>query len=313
MKKETKKASGQFSVLKIDQLSKNSDYLLDNSDLNTSKILKIIKKYGNIYPVIAVKNDRSDTYTIIKGQNIVKIASELNLIEVNAIVINYMNKIDSQTSSLIMSTINDNLGPLAQGALIEELLTSGNLSLTDLSKTVGKSKSWLSKRVSLKQDLSDTVKSLVQNNTLRSRTAEEIAKLPKQEQDKFAKSVIDTNMTKDLVSKLVGLYNDKSTSDEKKKRIIEDPTSINLMPETVPNKKKAININDNEEIIQYTMNNVKKITQFFELNFNKNLSKEYLDQIKLLSKYTDILNSTVLNLVESVKCPGVSPGKRLLS
>lgn len=242
-------------------------------------------------------------YTIVKGHHIVNLAKPLCIKELPSIVLNDTNSLNNKLLTLNMSIINDNIGALAQGALIEELINNCNLSLGELSKRLGKSKSWLSKRMSLKQNLSDNVKPLLHDNSLHPRTAEEIAKLPKETQEKFAYSVIKEQISKDVVTKLVRLYNDKNTSDETKKRIIDDPLSISLMPPTVPTDKREPNKPQSiDERLNIALGNVKNITSYLERLGARELSP-YWKKVELLSKHIDTLNTTLSNLIFEIGRP----------
>jgi ParB-like chromosome segregation protein Spo0J len=288
------KKNSNFSILKLNQLEFNPDLKLGVSKNVSNNIKTDMHDYGNIYPIIVGETENSNIFRIIKGQHIVDIGKKLGIKEFNSTIINDKNTRNQRLLSLKMSTINDNIGPISQGALIEQLISENNLTLAQLSGIVGNSKSWLSKRLSLKKNLSDDVKELLNNNTIHPRTAEEIAKLPMEEQNKFVLHVINNHMTKDTVGKLVKLYNDPDSSAELKEKIINSPSDVSLMDHERIKKKSAAEKTENlEGVIESSLKSIKLATSI--------ITK--IDRSKILSVEHEIncLSITAKNLIISIE------------
>jgi ParB family chromosome partitioning protein len=125
--------------------------------------------------------------------------------------------------SLLLSSLRQSPNALSEGLILRELLKAGSQTQADLAYLVGKSVSWVSKRLTLVDRLKESVVKLVASKNLSPHTAQEIARLPKEVQHDFAAKVVMDSLPKSSVEKLVSAYNTPGISDSVKKSIIENP------------------------------------------------------------------------------------------
>lgn len=292
-----KRTNNELTVLKLRQLEKNPSLVNAIPSNRYKRIKESIQDFGQIYPIIVAKTDSNALYNTIKGHVIVEISDQLGIGEVNSIIIDNLDLAQQRLLSLKMSLFNDNIGPIDQGALIEDLLTNHNMTMTKLSKFIDKSSSWISKRLSLKNKLSPTIHDLIRDNSIAPRTAEELTKLPKEEQDRFAANIVGSGLSKDIVTKLVSLYNDPNTDNELKNKIINDPLNIKLLDYEKP--KKEITYNNTDEISKTIFKCRFNIEQLIDL-INQDLDIKIFEQkikqiIKLANTLIEIINTKCEN------------------
>jgi ParB-like chromosome segregation protein Spo0J len=256
---EVRPKDGEPRALKTEQLENTPELALDFSKENYDRVKSICVKYGNIIPIIVATTNNGNMFKIIKGHYIFEIMKKLGNNVVNCIVVEQNEEINQEKLSLMVSTVNENMGAMSQGYLIQRIISAANggMTLEQLSRDVGKSKSWLSKRGSLAKNLSPEIVELVVSKTIPPRTAEEIAKLPKASQNRFASGVLKHKMSKDRVSKLVRLHNGWSASEELRERIIDSPESVNLVETEKTRSPK--HVDDNAELSKLMLEVARKI------------------------------------------------------
>jgi len=103
---------------------------------------------------------------------------------------------------------------------------------------VGRSASWVQHRIALVTTLADALQKEVVEGTLSSKKAQDIARLPLLEQEKFAAKVKLEKLSAKQVAKLVALYNRPNTDEQMKQCIINTP-SIAL---TVCSKRRSTDL-----------------------------------------------------------------------
>jgi hypothetical protein len=88
---------------------------------------------------------------------------------------------------------------------------------------LGKSKSWVSKRISLITRLHPSVQDLVSKKHLCPHSAQEIARISEDLQHDFAVKIIQGDLPKSVVETLVGAYNNPNSPESLKEQILTAP------------------------------------------------------------------------------------------
>jgi ParB-like chromosome segregation protein Spo0J len=224
-------------TLSVRQIEKSPILALGMSQKDVRKYEKVASVYGNITPAIVGMS--GNTYHLLDGQARLEACAHSGFDEMPVIVAQASGDAEQMKLALLLSTIREEGGAISEGVFIDRLITCHGVSRRELTKLLGKSKAWLSKRQSLANNLSDVVQGMVTDGTLYTRTAEEIAKIPKESQAKFAGNVVKDQLSKTEVERLVSLYRDENTSQSCRETILEDPVAV--LPETVlrrPAKRK---------------------------------------------------------------------------
>lgn len=185
---------------------------------------KSIKQYGLIMPIVTVE-DSSGHHTVLKGENELSVLKEMKVDKADVFVVSVKNKVDVNKAILLLSSMHRELNPIAEGMLLRELLSSGEYNQKQLAELLMKSESWLSKRLSLVEQLSDHVANMVITQKVCPTIAQNIARIPKPLQDTFANKICSQLVSKSKVEKLVVAFRNKESSNALRDEIINDPLS----------------------------------------------------------------------------------------
>ncbi len=207
------------------------DVSLTKNDVQ--RCVQTFKQYGILRPLV-LRRTEDGAYSIINGSCELKALRQLRVGKTDAVVIHGISAHQAHKLSLCLLSLHSSPDALSEAYLVTELLQETSMSQSDVALLVGKSISWVSKRVSLAQRLTDSVRAMVADKLLCTRTAQEIAKLPPKLQSEFATRVVSESLPKSSVERLVTTYNKLETSDSLKKQIVIDPKNA------IPHCKKIL-------------------------------------------------------------------------
>lgn len=185
---------------------------------------KSIRQYGLVTPIVTVE-DSCGRLMVLKGEKELSVLKEMNVERADVLVASIKDKADINKAILLLASIHKELNPIAEGILLKELLSSsGGYNQKQLAELLMKSESWLSKRLSLAEQLSDHVADMVVARKVCPATAQNIARIPKPLQDTFANQIYSQSVPKSKVEKLVVAFRNKSSSNALKEEIISNPS-----------------------------------------------------------------------------------------
>ncbi|WP_028308342.1 ParB/RepB/Spo0J family partition protein [Desulfitibacter alkalitolerans] len=192
---------------------------------------KSILQYGLLSPIVVMENHQGELMTLT-GENELEVLKEMDVKKADVFVTKLESKADTCKAILMLSSFKKGLNPLSEGLILRELLTSGGYTQKELGEALFKSKSWVSKRLSLAEQLNANVSEMVFKKQICPASAADIARLPNEVQHKFATEIYKKDIPKSTVERLVSAYNSKTTPESLKQQIIKDPVTAadNLHP-----------------------------------------------------------------------------------
>jgi len=208
------------------QIEKNRDLALGAPQNDIAKYEKVVEAYGNVAPAVVAAD--GGMFRLIDGYARVEACVRAGISDIPVVVAQIGAGADGIKLSLLLSASREQGSPISEGAMIEKLTNEYGHTLRELSKMTGRSKSWLSKRQTMARNLSQPLKDMILSGAVCARTAEEIAKLPADEQAMFASHVVKDGLSKDEVHGLVRQYRSPDASLEFRRRIIESPATLSL-------------------------------------------------------------------------------------
>lgn len=211
-------------TLKVGQIEKNPILALGTNGKDIEKYERVIKVYGNVAP--AIVGQSGNAYRILAGQARLEACAHNGIQEMPVIVAEINSEDEQMKLALLLSTVREEGGPLSEGAFIDALITQYGVTRRELMVLLKKSKSWISKRQSLALKLSEEVKGMVKDGVICARTAEEIARLPREVQVPFACKAVRDSLNKTNVGQLVSLYMREDSGDALRKAILHTPLSV---------------------------------------------------------------------------------------
>jgi ParB family chromosome partitioning protein len=237
----------QFRKINISSISNNKHLGVSIQEQDIDRCIKTMRNYGLITPIVVGKIG-GECEIILSGQCEVNALREMKVTETDAIMIDCVDNSEANKISLLISSLRQQPSAVAEGLLISDMVTSKNFKQKDIAHLIGKSESWVAKRISLVQKLSKPVIDMVINKHLCSRTAEEIARLPQEVQASFAHKTVTFNIPKSKVEQLVIMYNNPSVSPSIKNIILENPqNTANILIKKVKKNTAKFQSNNLED------------------------------------------------------------------
>jgi ParB-like chromosome segregation protein Spo0J len=241
---------------------------------------ELLSRWGNFSQILVWEKD--GVLVNLDGQIMLKALKISGKKSINIIEVPIKSEEEASLFVLQLNRITKECNNLSYSLLIKKLIGLG-VSRKVIYQTLEVSKSWLSNKESLANNLDSRVIDLVKKNALHARTAEPIARLPKDVQLRFSDQVIANKLNKNQVEKLVSCYTNNNTPQATKDEIINDPSlSLNLI-NRFPLKKQRISKKKKNSItllntIMYTVKHIDQCTE----------------QLKILSKDDIIINENNL-------------------
>ena len=224
-------------TIKMRQIIKNPALTLGMSQKDVGKYKKVAAAYGNVAPVI-VSAPVNGGYLILSGNARVEACIQTGYVEIPAVIACACDDAGQLKLSLMMSAIREEVNALSEGSLINRLINEYGVAPRELVNLLGKSKAWVSKRLTLDQNLAETVKKMVTDGTLYPRSAEEVAKLPMEVQAEFAANAVNCGLNKTEIGLLVASYRNTYSGNVREKIIKSPLEALSKLGERI--KKKPL-------------------------------------------------------------------------
>lgn len=183
---------------------------------------KAIREYGLINPVVVHRCEQGH-YQVLSGECERMVLARMRQITTRAVVMEPLEEPEATRLALLLSSLKRSPNALSEGLLLKELCQYGRHTQTEAAFMVGRSVSWVNKRLALAERLAASVVNLVRAGQLCPHTAQEIARMPGDVQQAFANKVVTERLAKSVVERLVSTYNNPRTPGEVRKSVLENP------------------------------------------------------------------------------------------
>jgi len=189
---------------------------LSVSRQDVERCARVIRQYGLLTPPVV--GDFPDG-----GECEFLALREMGVKSVEAVAVPILEEQDSSRLSLLLASLRKSPNALSEGMLVAQLIKTGQYTQSQVGEMLGKSVSWVNKRISLITRLQPAVRELVTLKQLCSHSAQEIARLPEEIQHAFATKVVQEGLPKSAVEVLVETYNKEGCPDSFKEQILAHP------------------------------------------------------------------------------------------
>lgn len=183
---------------------------------------KAIREYGLINPLVVRRNGQGH-YQVLSGECERMVLSRMRQNTTQAVVMEPLEEPEATRLALLLSSLKQSTNALSEGLLLKELCSEGRHTQTEVALLVGRSVSWVNKRLALVERLVPSVVNLVKSGQVCPHTAQEIARLPEAVQQTFAGKVVKDRLAKSAVEKLVSAYNNPKNPTEIRESVLENP------------------------------------------------------------------------------------------
>lgn len=206
-------------TIKTRQILKNPRLALGMSRKDIGKYKKVAAAYGNVAPVIVCAQESGGGRLILAGSARLEACAQMGINEIPAVMADAGDEAGQLKLSLMLSAIREEVNAITEGALINCLISEHGVAPRELVNLLGKSKAWVSKRLTMDQNLAAEVKAMVADGVLCPRSAEEVAKMPSGVQAGFTANAVNVGLNKTEIGFLVQQYRNTYSEDVRKKII----------------------------------------------------------------------------------------------
>ena len=213
------------AVIDMSCVQDNKNLALSVTENDIARCTGAIRQYGLLsLPVVGRFQD--NTQTILSGECEFLALRGMGVRTVDVVEVRLGGMEEGDKLALLLSSLKKSPNSLSEGLLLKRLLLTGRYTQSEIGAIVGKSISWVNKRLSLVTRLDPAVQELVMAKRLCPHSAQEISRLPEKIQHRFAQKIVMDEIPKSAVEKLVTAYNTDDCPDILRKTIINDPRQI---------------------------------------------------------------------------------------
>ena len=184
---------------------KLKDHPLRNEFYSQSHLEELafsIHETGLLDPLVVCPIEGGN-YRIICGHYRIRAVRRLGIKEVQCRVINCDERL-SLITYCTSNILNRSMNVIEEASVISKLISDGKFKTIDIARLFGKSKSWISRRQGLLKKLNPKLRKEVEDGFLSSRVAQELARLPRGNDQETLLEIIRRNQfNKDDTASLV--------------------------------------------------------------------------------------------------------------
>lgn len=236
----------QVKKVDIATIRSNNYLSLTTTEKDVDRCAKAIREYGLMTPLV-IRPINNEGHVVISGECELAALRKIGFKKVEAVVVDCNNNTEADKLSLLLSSLKKEPSPISEGLMLKNLLQTENYTQADIAYLVGKSVSWVSKRIALIERLDESVLNLVAAKKICCHTAQEIARLPQDVQHQFTIKVITDSIPKSAVEKLVVSYNNNKTAKSIKETITDNPKDALILIDKLGMKMVKIPGEKNKE------------------------------------------------------------------
>jgi ParB/RepB/Spo0J family partition protein len=164
-------------------------------------MVKSIQKYGQMTPVVCVK--REDGYELIDGFKRLRACRRLDQTTLRVKTIEVSARV-CKAAIIQFNRSGRSISEMEEALVIQSLHREDGLTQTEIGVLLGRDKSWVSRRISLIERLSEEVQEDLRLGLISVITGRELSKLPRGNQKEAADALLKRRYTTREAAKLVG-------------------------------------------------------------------------------------------------------------
>ena len=164
-------------------------------------MVKSIRKYGQISPVVCVKG--KDGYELIDGFKRLRACRSLNQTTLRVKTMEVSGRV-CKAAIIQLNQSGRSINEMEEALVLQSLHREDGLTQIEIAALLGRDKSWVSRRISLIERLSEEVQEDIRLGLISVITGRELAKLPRGNQKEAADAILKRRYTTREAAKLIG-------------------------------------------------------------------------------------------------------------
>lgn len=164
-------------------------------------MVKSIRKYGQISPVVCVKG--KDGYEMIDGFKRLRACRSLNQTTLRVKTMEVSGRV-CKAAILQLNQSGRSINEMEEALVLQSLYREDGLTQIEIAALLGRDKSWVSRRISLIERLSEEVQEDIRLGLISVITGRDLSKLPRGNQKEAADAILKRRYTTREAAKLIG-------------------------------------------------------------------------------------------------------------
>ena len=164
-------------------------------------MVKSIRKYGQISPVVCVKGE--DGYEMIDGFKRLRACRSLNQTTLRVKTMEVSGRV-CKAAILQLNQSGRSITEMEEALVLQALYREDGLTQIEIATLLGRDKSWVSRRISLIERLSEEVQEDIRLGLISVITGRDLSKLPRGNQKEAADTILKRRYTTREAAKLIG-------------------------------------------------------------------------------------------------------------
>lgn len=164
-------------------------------------MVQSIRKYGQISPVVCVKGQGG--LELIDGFKRLRACRRLNKTTLRAKTMEVSGRV-CKAAIIQLNHSGRSISEMEEALVLQSLHREDGLTQVEIAALLGRDKSWVSRRISLMERLSEEVQEDIRLGLISVITGRELAKLPRGNQKEAAETILKRRYTTREAAKLIG-------------------------------------------------------------------------------------------------------------
>jgi ParB/RepB/Spo0J family partition protein len=164
-------------------------------------MVKSIRKYGQISPVVCVKG--KEGYEMIDGFKRLRACRSLNQTTLRVRAMEVSGRV-CKAAILQLNQSGRSINEMEEALVLQSLYREDGLTQVEIAALFGRDKSWVSRRISLMERLSEEVQEDIRLGLISVITGRDLAKLPRGNQKEVAEAILKRRYSTREAAKLIG-------------------------------------------------------------------------------------------------------------
>ena len=175
-------------------------YRIVNPRADTAMV-KSIRKYGQISPVVCVKG--RDSYEMLDGFKRLRACRSLNQATLRVKTMEVSGRV-CKAAILQLNQSGRSITEMEEALVLQSLYREDGLTQIEIAALFGRDKSWVSRRISLIERLSEEVQEDIRLGLISVMTGRDLSKLPRGNQKEAVDTILKRRYTTREAAKLIG-------------------------------------------------------------------------------------------------------------
>ncbi len=210
-------------VLKLEEIGEGYGSLRLVNPRAEKQMRESLERYGQMSPVVVCRG-ASGGYELIDGFKRLRASRKLGTLPTLRARVLEIGGRAAKAAVLCLNWVSRSVCELEEGWVVHALCGEDGLTQVEVGELLGRAQSWVSRRLSLVERLSDEVQEQLRLGLITGTVGRELARVPRGTQERLLKAVTEHGLGSREVAGLVGLWLDASP--EEQEELLRAPREV---------------------------------------------------------------------------------------